>query len=357
MPKKMPDSENNLEVQKSNPLTALWRSDLTLAEFKILDTYLGRINSHDPDHCTVVFKKGELEKLLGVTKINIRDMKTRLKNLGTPVMIEDHTDKKDRIKCIPLFEEITAERGNAEAWQVRMTASRPAMKYFFNIENLGYIHYKLRCITEFQSRQAYILFVLLEKNKNFGSVTIALDELKTVLSCEKEDSYKQYKRFNDLVLKRIQKEINEKTDCKFHYEPIRTGRKVSALRFVFCQSADKIAQEDKTRGNSLAYSQASETIEDEPEPYGLWKEALKKWNPTKPQYNEIFSLLITVPEWVLPHSSACYDSLEIMQYHYLDQKVKEIERRTEVKPIRDKAAYLVKMVKQDIAQETERKIS
>ena len=38
---------DKLTVQKSRPLFALWRSDLTLSEFKILDTYLARINSRD----------------------------------------------------------------------------------------------------------------------------------------------------------------------------------------------------------------------------------------------------------------------------------------------------------------------
>ena len=47
---------DRLVVQKSNPLYGLWRSELSLAEFKILDTYLSRINSHDPEHRTVCFE-------------------------------------------------------------------------------------------------------------------------------------------------------------------------------------------------------------------------------------------------------------------------------------------------------------
>jgi len=59
---------DKLTVQKSLPLFSLWRSELSLAEFKILDTYLSRIDSHKPDRRTVVFEKGELEKILGVKK-------------------------------------------------------------------------------------------------------------------------------------------------------------------------------------------------------------------------------------------------------------------------------------------------
>lgn len=79
-----------LTVQKSRPLMALWQSQLTLSEFKILDTYLSRINSHEPDKRMVIFNKGELEQILGVTRINQPDLESRLQHLvGTVVTIPD----------------------------------------------------------------------------------------------------------------------------------------------------------------------------------------------------------------------------------------------------------------------------
>lgn len=56
---------DNLVVQKSRPLLSLWQSDFSLQELKILDVYLGRINSHDKEHRSVVFRKGELENIFG----------------------------------------------------------------------------------------------------------------------------------------------------------------------------------------------------------------------------------------------------------------------------------------------------
>ena len=38
--KSLGSNVDNLTVQKSRPLFALWRSELSLSEFKILDTYL-----------------------------------------------------------------------------------------------------------------------------------------------------------------------------------------------------------------------------------------------------------------------------------------------------------------------------
>ena len=87
--------EDKLTVQKSLPLFALWRSELTLSEFKILDTYLSRIDSHKPDKRQVLLTKGEIEEALGVQKINNTDLKARLKHLmGNVVEVPTKTLKR-----------------------------------------------------------------------------------------------------------------------------------------------------------------------------------------------------------------------------------------------------------------------
>ena len=106
-------SEDKLTVQKSLPLFALWRSELTLAEFKILDTYLSRIDSHKPEKRTVMFEKGELEKLLGVKRIRTEELDERLKHLGTPIRLDDSTAKNKRFTRISLFSSYVSASRNA----------------------------------------------------------------------------------------------------------------------------------------------------------------------------------------------------------------------------------------------------
>lgn len=225
-------NEDKLTVQKSLPLFALWRSELTLAEFKILDTYLARIDSHKPERRVVEFEKGELEKLLGVQKINQKDLETRLKHLmGNVVEIPDSSMKKG-FRLVSLFEEAVAELDEHGLWKIRLECTQKAMKYFFNVENLGYLRYKLRCITSITSRYTYIMFVYLESNRFRKSWEVGLDELKAILDCDKEDTYKQFKRFNDRLLKRVQTEMHEKTECRYSYEPVKKGRSVVAIHFT-----------------------------------------------------------------------------------------------------------------------------
>lgn len=331
-------SEDKLTVQKSLPLFALWRSELTLAEFKILDTYLSRIDSHKSDKRTVVFEKGELEKLLGVKRIRIEELDERLKHLGTPIRLDDSTAKNKQFTRISLFEKATAEQDNYGLWQVELTASQSAMKYFFNIENLGYLRYKLRCITSITSRYTYIMFIYLEANRFRKSWEVPLDELKEILSCDKEELYKEFKFFNQKILKRVQAEMHEKTECRYTYEPIKKGRSVVAVRFTV-ETLPKASLED-IDPNQITLEQWQEDNREG----ALWEETVAEFGFTSEQITTLQEVLVCIPEHKMPQSVACYDAIDLRRYHYMRIKVAELKSRSSIK---NKFSYLLKMLKQD----------
>ena len=335
-------SVDKLVVQKSRPLFALWRSDLTLAEFKILDTYLARIDSHNPEKRQVTFGKGELEEKLGVKKINQKELEERLKHLmGNVVKIPDEDERKG-FRLISLFEEAVAEQDDYGLWKVKLECTQKAMKYIFNIEHLGYCRYKLRCITSLTSRYTYIMFVYLEAHRKMKTWEVPLDELKEMLSCDKEETYKEFKRFNDLILKKIQKEMNEKTECRYTYEPVKKGRSVVAVRFTV-ETLPKACLEEVDE-NQITVDEWLAAAAEPPEE--RWKKIVADFNLTKEQFDELRSLLSTVPEQLLPQA----EEREAALCKYLAVKVKEIERRSAQKPIRSKYGYMLKLLKQDIQQ-------
>lgn len=326
-------NEDKLTVQKSLPLFSLWRSPLTLAEFKILDTYLSRIDSHKPDKRTVVFEKGELEQILGVKRIRTEELDERLIHLGTPIRIDDVTAKNKRFTRISLFEKAVAEQDNNGIWTVELTASSSAMKYFFNMENLGYLRYKLRCITSLTSRYTYIMFIYLEKNRYRKSWDVPLDELKQILDCDKEELYKEYKFFNQKILKRIQKEMHEKTECRYTYEPIKKGRTVVGIRFEV-ETLPKLETEVPE----------APMAEDPSRP--LWESALQDWKLSTEQLDELAALVAMVPSRKLPDCQK--EDIEKARYQYIAQKAAEIKRRNEEKKIRSRFSYLRKLMQEDI---------
>lgn len=332
-----------LTVQKSKPLFSLWRSDLTLPEFKILDTYLARIDSHNPDKRTVIFEKGELEKVLGVKKIDTPVLKRRLHNLMMPIDIEDNSRKK-RFATITLFEEAIAEQDEYEQWNVKMTCTNSAMRYVFNVENLGYLRYKLRCITELTSRYTYIMFTYLESNRYRRTWEVSVDDLRELLSCH-EECYKQFKVFNDRLLKRVHKEMHDKTECRYSYEPIKKGRSVVAIRFTLETLPEPIIADDP---DQLTLDEWLS------EPLGLIADALTRDGAaacefSKEQLQELQKLLLTVPERKLPQSEE--DSMELRRYHYLAAQFATMNRIDSEKPIRSRFLYFKKMLQRDGEEE------
>lgn len=333
-------NEDKLTVQKSLPLFALWRSELTLAEFKILDTYLSRIDSHKPEKRAVMFEKGELEKLLGVQKINNKELEERLKHLmGNVVKIPDRDNKKG-FRLITLFEEAVAEQDNYGLWQVKMECTQKAMKYIFNIENLGYLRYKLRCITSITSRYTYIMFIYLEANRFRKSWEVQLEELKKILACDKEELYKEFKYFNRDILKRVQAEMHEKTECRYTYEPIKKGRSVVAVRLTV-ETLPKASLENIDPNQF--------TIEDlQNENRELWVSAFEKNGVnefSKEQIDEIRKVLVTIPEYKLPEDED--SDIQFRRYRYMTQKYAVLNRVASETKIKNRFLYFMKMLKSD----------
>lgn len=328
------DPENKLTVQKSIPLFSLWRSDMSLAEFKILDTYLSRINSRDPEKRTVIFTKGELEQLLGVKKINKPDLTSRLKSLGRFVDLQDKETKK--FHQVALFEEAYGEMDENGQWTVKLTCTQKAMKYVFNIEELGYLRYKLRCITSLNSRYTYILFLYLEKNRIRKSWVVDVDELRHTLNCDSEESYKEFKLFNNRIIKKCQKEILEKTECRFTYEPVKTGRRVTGVRFTLETLADGI---EPSIDGQLSIDDFVPDIDD---PNGIYAEVLPR--DFTPEQVEAIKLLALPKVYFDPWGPM---PQEVLVANYLKQKVAIMNIQAAKKPIPYPFNYLKTMIERD----------
>jgi hypothetical protein len=341
----VPDYEgtgNSLEkayIQKARPLQSLSETDLTLPELKILDAYLARINSHNPDKRTVKLEKGELERYLGVSRILKDDLNKRLRHLFQVIEVKDENKRKG-FKLINLFEEADAEQDENGLWQVTLTCTPSAREYVFNIDNIGYLRYRLKNVIYLTSRYSYILFLYLVDNRFRKSWRIGFEELKSLLNCNAE-RYSQFKFFNAEIVKKAHKEINEKTDLRFSFTPIKKGRKVAEIEFTVETLTDieppSIECEDFVQT-------PLENLEDCD---FLWCDAITdaNLNFTKEQIDEIQQILVTVPAHKMPDMNC---GVHISRYHYIKQKVAEIERRNAQNKIRNKFAYLLAMMKQDI---------
>jgi len=266
--------ETNL-IQKSTPLLSITSSGLTLLEFKLLDIYLSKIDSHDPSQRKVVFTVEELRRVLGVTQIKPKDLKEKLTHLMSQVVELRDERKKDGFMLLNLFSHAYCEKDEMGEWKVELSCSAEAREYIFNVESLGYLKYKLRSISKLTSRYSYVLFLYLETNKFRRTWSVPLDELKHLLNCADDEYYSEFKRFNSRILKPSQEEIEEKTALQYQYTPIRANRKVTEIQFSILQSENTIyiqLQEGETKNDETKEEESRKTDLDnesdvEQEPY------------------------------------------------------------------------------------------
>lgn len=328
------NSPEKAYIQKARPLQSLSETDLTLPELKILDAYLARINSHNPDKRTVKLEKGELERYLGVSRILKDDLNKRLRHLFQVIEVKDETKRKG-FKLINLFEEADAEQDENGLWQVTLTCTPSAREYVFNIDNIGYLRYRLKNVIYLTSRYSYILFLYLVDNRFRKSWTINLVELRDLLNCT-ADTYSQYYRFNDLILKKCFKEINEKTDLNYTYEPVKKGRKVSDIRFTVETLSDNAQLTfDEIVEQEQPYS--SEPIE--------FLAGACDNSFTEEEMQVIFSILTTKD---LP---AHQHGVQMARYHFLMQQYAELKRQESLQSIKNRFSYFKTMIENDRKKE------
>jgi plasmid replication initiation protein len=208
-------NKNNL-VEKSRNVVAMQCFSMGLQELKILDVYLSKIDPRDKNTRAVVFKKTEYEQLLGLEKIDAKRLEEYVTHLMRNIINIPLSDKKFRKHV--LFPNATFEKINGE-WTIALEINPQLDEVFFNIENLGYIRYRLQYTVKLQSKydiKLYLFFKLHEYNKPCA-FNIQLSELKEKIECTQK-SYNKYFLFNQKVLAPSVQRINSFTDINVEYK-------------------------------------------------------------------------------------------------------------------------------------------
>lgn len=229
------------KVQMAKPLyNQLVSAKLSLPELKLIDVYLSAINSHNPDSRVVTFEKGELEKLFGVKRIQQAALTGYFRTLLSVVVLisseeEDSKTQKNKLTSETLFKQAYLEYDKSDGlWKATMECGELSADLIFNIEKKGYLQHTISSTAKLQSLSSFLLLKFLEsKRNNKGKYPqffeVSLEELREQLNLT--DKYPSFKEFNRCVLASGLKEITEKTNIRFEYEPIRQGRTVRLIRF------------------------------------------------------------------------------------------------------------------------------
>lgn len=206
----------------SNPLQALSVSGMTLLTLRVFDTILCRLNEKNDNERTVTFDVPELLDLFELKEYDRDVFSDVTDNLFQTVTI-DRGD--DGFTIIALFEGLICDGKTAE-----IICSESARELLFTRNNIEYLHFRLDNALKFTSRNSYMLFFYLaDKSVIAREWTVSISELRDVLGFDFID-------YTGSILLRLlgeaRKEIEEKTDLRFRFEPVFDNEKLKAVKFI-----------------------------------------------------------------------------------------------------------------------------
>jgi len=327
-------------VQKSDPLVLMRSVPFSLGELKILDTYISRINAADDTRRTVTFTKEEYEELMSLSCVDYRTLKKHTESmLGKVVTLE--MPNKEYLQFL-LFEQARYHKDEYGKPIIELTCTSLAKDLFFCIGKYHYFSYALENVTKLTRKASYLLYLYIRSNRYRKEWNISVTELRDkVLDCKGQESYQEYKIFKNRVLEPAVKEINAKTDCKVEYNPVKRGRRVAEICFMYHSQLDdgQLSLEDVPTAPARESSDAEKEKDYGGELANLLGNAACDGEFSPEQVRILQDLVI--------RAVGSADHLELC--NYLLQQVHKMDYYNAKKPIKDKFAYLKKLIENDIS--------
>lgn len=336
-------ANDNSLVSKSKPLLQMKNSGFNEGEFKILDIYLSRINPLEPSSSKVSFTLEEYCEAMGIQCGKVRT--TQLKKytshfLGNIVTTPRPDNKKGYIQK-PLF--TYAEYDEEEKKIILECNTDPEIfASFFDIKNIGYIKYRLANILKLNSVYAIKLYLLAkEKTWACNSFKINLRDFRERLECTQK-SYESFKELRRRILDPSINEINKNTDIQINYEREIRGRLTVGLIFNVKGRPAQLLPEEKLEQMSFIPESEIRNVYDN-DLMEFYAEAFD-YEFTQEQLN----ILLALPTMQQMHDiSISLNSNQLKKHDFFSQKYAELNyrcRRTDLKPIENRFAYLKSII-------------
>lgn len=251
-------NENYLVTKANTLITSNY--DLSLEEQRIILTLASTVQPDDEDFKPYKFRISDFMELLGVedkSKYSIIPKVT--KDLMKKVF---EIQNKNKITQISWLSSAEYEKGDG---LVELEFS-PKLKPFMLGLKEFYTSYKLKNILSLKGKYSIRMYEILKSNEFKKIAIISVDELRKILKADK-GSYLVYQNFKNRIILQAQKELNDKTDIKFDFEEIKTGRKVTSLRFFINSNKNithnNISTIDEVAATIASYEDIKESSEDD----------------------------------------------------------------------------------------------
>jgi plasmid replication initiation protein len=228
---KLIQAERKLEVKKSEAIVKA-RYKLSPLAIKFISVIISNLKRSDDVNEEYVLKVKDFQELTGQKTKRIYELIDEALNdlLKNPLTIPLGDEKNSVLKANWVSGAVYNEG------EVRFMIY-PKLRPFLLEVKEKFLKYKLENILSLRSSYVIRLYEILkdwlELNKRYGNKSekiISVDELREILEIPK--SYQYSSHIKKLILEKAKSEFSEHTDIIFDYEEIKTGRKVTHLKFI-----------------------------------------------------------------------------------------------------------------------------
>ena len=217
--------DKNYVVKKSNYFIMNCSYDLSLEEQKLILTLASMVQPNDEDFKPYKFKIADFMELLGVdTKTKYTEVPKITKELMKKIF---EIEEDDTLIQTAWLSSATYKKGSG---MVEIEFSPKLKPYMLKLNGL-FTQYKLANILSMKSKYSPRIYEILKCNefKQQGYIEIEVEELRKLLKAD--NVYPKYNDFKRYILERTQKELKKISDISFDFEEIKTGRKVTSIKF------------------------------------------------------------------------------------------------------------------------------
>ncbi len=218
--------QRNFLVVKSNEMVRKARYNLSAFEQKTLAYIISKIRPDDTKIQNLTFTIQEYCQVCGIDYTsggNYAYVKTKLKELADKSFwIKNENGKETLVRWL---QKVTITEGSGI---ITVKLDEDIHKYVIGLYE-GYTNYDLLSILPMKSNYSIRIFEFLKSYAFMDETITELDELKRILEA---DNYDNFKDFRVNVLDKAVKDINTYTDIYVEWRPIKTGRKVTLIKFI-----------------------------------------------------------------------------------------------------------------------------
>lgn len=254
--------DKNYLVTKSNYFIMNCNYDLSLQEQKVILTLASMVQPNDEEFKPYIFKISEFMKLLGV--------EDKSKYTEIPKITKELIKKAFEIQegnTLIQTAWLSSARYEKGSGAVTLKISPDLKPYMLKLSSM-FTQYKLANILSMKSKYSPRIYEILKCNefKQQGFIEIEIEELRKLI--KSENVYPLYANFKQKLLLVTQKEIHKLTDISFEFEEIKTGRKITSLKFYIYGNKSN----NKAKEEVCATVEGKHTIEEEKLSTGLINE-------------------------------------------------------------------------------------